>query len=129
MRNVPSKTSISSNTANPVESTGTVMSSNIQKVNDIFANDALVKTTGPDFRVTATTLVPDTSTSKEILALADFLDRGRYPMFLAIDTTFSLRVALSRNTSFDTMLALYEEIYVLYANVSMMVDRLDPSKS
>ena len=50
-------------------------------------------------------------------------------MFLAIDTTFSLRVALSRNTSFDTMLALYEGDIVLYANVSMIVDKFDPSKS
>jgi hypothetical protein len=61
--------------------------------------------------------------------LAALLERGRYPIFLARDTTFSLKVALSMNISFVTMLVLYEVRYVLYANVSMIVERLDPSKS
>ena len=90
--------------------------------------DAL-NATGPALSVIDDALEPDASTEKLILALLDFLDLGRYPIFLAIDTTFSLSVALSRNTSFVTMLALYEEIYVLYANVSMIVDKFDPSKS
>lgn len=120
---------MSEKTAVPVESTGTVMSSITQNVNDCFANVEELKQTGPAFNVTATVFDPDASTEKLILAFDDFLERGRYPIFLAIDTTFSLRVALSRNTSFDTMLALYEAIYVLYANVSRMVDKFDPSKS
>jgi hypothetical protein len=33
------------------------------------------------------------------------------------------------NTSLDTILALYEVIYVLYANASIIVERFDPSKS
>ena len=36
------------------------------------------------------------------------LDLGKYPIFLAKLTTFSLNVALSMNTSFVTILALYE---------------------
>ena len=39
---------------------------------------------------------------------ADFLDRGKYPIFFAKDTIFSLKLALSINTSLLTMLALYE---------------------
>ena len=50
------------------------------------------------------------SMKKLIVAAAAFLDLGRYPMFLAKDTTFSLSVALSMNTSFATMFALYEVI-------------------
>ena len=40
--------------------------------------------------------------------LEALLERGKYPIFLANETTFSLKVALSMNTSFVTMLALYE---------------------
>tara|TARA_B100001094_G_C18107655_1_gene759306 strand:- start:750 stop:1058 length:309 start_codon:yes stop_codon:yes gene_type:complete len=101
----------------------------IQKVNDCLLKFEALSATGPALSVTIETLEFDTLTEKLILDLLDFLDLGRYPIFLAIDTTFSLSVALSRNTSFDTILALYEEIYVLYAKVSMMVDRFDPSKS
>ena len=50
-------------------------------------------------------------------------------MLRAKDTTFSLRVALSMKTSLVIILALYEEMYVLYARVSTIADRLDPSKS
>ena len=71
----------------------------------------------------------DVSTKNDIADIAAFLDLGVYPMFLANATTFSLRVAVSIKTSFATILALYEVIYVLYANISKMVDRLDPSKS
>ena len=39
---------------------------------------------------------------------AAFLERGKYPIFLAKDTIFSLKLALSMNTSLLTMLALYE---------------------
>ena len=48
------------------------------------------------------------STKKLIVAAAAFLDLGTYPIFRARETTFSLKVALSMNTSLDTMLALYE---------------------
>jgi hypothetical protein len=50
-------------------------------------------------------------------------------MLLAIETTFSLRVALSIKTSLLIILALYEEMYVLYARTSKIIERLDPSKS
>ena len=50
----------------------------------------------------------DVSTKKLTVALAAFLDRGIYPIFLASATTFSLSVALSMNTSFATIFALYE---------------------
>ena len=69
------------------------------------------------------------STKNDTVAVAAFLDFGRYPIFRANDTIFSLNVALSIKTSFATMLALYEVIYVLYANRSIIVDRLEPSKS
>jgi hypothetical protein len=72
---------------------------------------------------------PVVSTKKDIVALDDVLDLGTYPMFLASETTFSLRVALSINTSLLTMLALYEVMYVLYAKTSIKVERFDPSKS
>ena len=71
----------------------------------------------------------DASTKKDIVALDAFLDLGIYPIFLASATIFSLSVALSIKTSFDTILALYEEIYVLYASTSRIVEKLDPSKS
>jgi hypothetical protein len=35
----------------------------------------------------------------ETTAVEDFLDLGTYPIFLARDTTFSRRVAESKNTS------------------------------
>ena len=45
-----------------------------------------------------------------MVARAAFLDFGVYPIFLAKETTFSLKVALSIKTSFATMFALYEVI-------------------
>ena len=50
----------------------------------------------------------DVSTKKLIVACDAFLERGKYPIFLAKLTTFSLNVALSMKTSFVTILALYE---------------------
>ena len=92
--------------------TGTVISLIIEKINELLAKVPDDVATGPCLRVKDTgggeTLL--TSTKKLTVALADFLDLGKYPMFLAIETTFSLNVALSRNTSFATMLALYEVI-------------------
>ena len=41
-------------------------------------------------------------------------------MFLAKDTTFSLNVAESRKDSFTTRFELNAEIYVLYANASII---------
>ena len=69
------------------------------------------------------------STKKLTVALAAFLDLGKYPIFFANETTFSLKVALSMKTSLATILALYEVMYVLYANTSRIDERFDPSKS
>ena len=90
--------------------TGTVISSKIQKVKELFPKDPCVVATIPFFKVNVlgAGLISVVSTKKLTTALADFLDLGRYPIFLANDTTFSLNVALSMNTSFATMLALYE---------------------
>ena len=51
---------------------------------------------------------PVVSTKKDIFAVAEVLERGTYPMFLARETTFSLRVALSMNTSLVIIFALYD---------------------
>jgi hypothetical protein len=74
-------------------------------------------------------VILDASTINDIADVAAFLDLGVYPIFLANATTFSLKVAVSIKTSFATILALYEVMYVLYANTSKIVDRLEPSKS
>ena len=74
-------------------------------------------------------VVSATSTLKLTFALGDFRDLGRYPIFLARETTFSLNVALSIKTSLLTIFALYDDMYVLYANTSISVDKFDPSKS
>ncbi len=71
--------------------------------------------------------IPDTAQLTTILAA--LFDRGTYPIFLANDTTFSLRVALSINVSFTIALVLYAVVYELYANKFTMTDRFDPSKS
>ena len=92
--------------------TGTVISSKIENIADEFPNDPDDPATGPAFRVndagTGETFV--VSTVKLMVALDAVLDLGTYPIFLANETTFSLKVALSRNTSLATMLALYEVI-------------------
>jgi len=62
--------------------------------------------TDPALRVTDTAEVELTSTLKDTLTVEDFLDLGTYPMFLAKDTIFSLRVAPSMKTSLVAMLAL-----------------------
>jgi hypothetical protein len=74
-------------------------------------------------------LVLVVGTSKVIAAFAAVLERGTYPIFLARETTFSLRVAESKKDSFTTMLELNAVIYVLYARVSISTEKLDPSKS
>ena len=126
----PSQISMSEKTAVPVESTGTVMSSITQNVNDCFANVEELKQTGPAFNVTALNRFdPDASTEKLILAFDDFLERGRYPIFLAIDTTFSLELHYQEILHSIPCWHCMKQIYVLYANVSRMVDKFDPSKS
>jgi len=70
----------------------------------------------------------EVSTKKEMLAFDAVLDLGVYPMLLARETTFSRSVALSIKTSLLTILALYEEIYVLYARTSIITERFEPSK-
>ena len=62
-------------------------------------------------------------------ALDAVLERGVYPMFLANETTFSLKVAESKKDSFTTIFELNAVIYVLYARVSIKTEKLDPSKS
>ena len=90
---------------------------------------SLTTATGPGCSSTVVMLVSDTSTSKDTVAVDDLLDVGTYPIFLARETMFSLNVALSMNTSLDSIFALYDAIYVLYASVSIIVERFDPSKS
>lgn len=111
--------------------TGTVISSVIEKTKEPPPNFDDEVTIGPLLRVIdaggGEILV--VSTKKLITAPEDFLDLGKYPIFFAKDTTFSLNVALSMKTSFATMLALYEVMYVLYANTSRIDERFDPSKS
>jgi uncharacterized membrane protein len=113
--------------------TGTVISSGIDYTKLWFPKEPEEVATIPLLRVKVSGLlgrvVREVSTKKEILAFDAILDFGVYPILLAIETTFSLNVALSMNTSLLTMLALYEEIYVLYARTSMIVERFDPSKS
>ena len=110
--------------------TGTVISSKIQNVLDEPPNDPLDVATVPLRRVREAgrgcTLLA--STKKDIALVAAFLDLGIYPIFLANATTFSRNVALSMKTSFATMLALYEVMYVLYASTSNIDDKLEPSK-
>ena len=93
-----------------LSATGTVISSKIQKVYDCLPKDPWLVATIPFFRVIVlgAGVILLVSTKKLTLAVAAFLDLGRYPIFLAKDTTFSLNVALSMNTSFATMFALYE---------------------
>jgi hypothetical protein len=106
---VPWNTSILVKFAIPSESTGTVISFGIENVYDFLPVSPTIATI-PDFKVTDVDVPLDTSTKKEILATDAFRDLGRYPTFRDSDTTFSLNVALSMNTSFVTMLALYEVI-------------------
>ena len=86
------------------------MSFVIQKTKDWPPNE-FEEATGPFFSVIVVGggVIPG-STEKFIVAVYTFLDLGIYPMFLAIATTFSLRVALSIKTSFETILALYDVI-------------------
>jgi hypothetical protein len=91
--------------------TGTVIDSGTQKVK--LDPPKLSETaTRPALRVIVVGLVVRVlvSTRKLTVAFDAFLEDGKYPMFLARETTFSLNVALSMKTSFATMLALYEEM-------------------
>ena len=85
------------------------------KTKDSPPNCLVVPAIGPFLRVKVggVGFTFEISTKKLISVLDAFLDLGNYPIFLASATTFSLKVALSIKTSFDTMLALYEVRYVL----------------
>ena len=98
---------ISSKLAIP-SNTGTVISLTIEKTNDWFPKVPEVEATGPFLSVIeeGVGIISLQSTKKLTVAEAAFLDLGKYPIFHAKDTTFSLKVALSMNTSIDTMLAL-----------------------
>jgi hypothetical protein len=74
-------------------------------------------------------VLADVLTLKDIDAVEAVLERGTYPMFLARETTFSLTVAESKKDSLTTKFELKAVIYVLYANVSIRTEKLDPSKS
>ena len=93
-----------------LSTTGTVISSAIEKIKEEFPKLPEVDATGPFLRVIVDGLgvISEVSTKKLINAVEDLRDFGKYPIFLASATTFSLSVALSMNTSFATMLALYE---------------------
>ena len=106
-------------------------SSNIENIKDCEAKFPALAATTPFLSVIVAGVgdMSVVSTSKLTVANAAFLDLGTYPIFLARATTFSLKVELSIKTSFATMFALYEVIYVLYANTSRIDERLDPSKS
>jgi hypothetical protein len=110
--------------------TGTVTSSGIQKVK-LDPPKESERATRPALRVIVVGLVVRllVSTKKLTVAFAAFFEEGKYPIFRARATTFSLNVALSMKTSLATMLALYEVMYVLYANVSIKTEKFDPSKS
>ena len=84
--------------------------------------------TKPAWRVIVGVL-PEVVKSKDIVAWAELLDLGTYPIFLARETTISRTVAESKNDSFTIMLELNAVIYVLYAKVSIKTEKLDPSKS
>ena len=55
-------------------------------------------------------VAPKSTSSSFIVAIADLLERGTYPIFLASETTFSRIVAESKNASFATKFALNELI-------------------
>ena len=74
---------------------------------------------------------PDTNgllTVKSKVALAAVLDEGVYPNSLALDTTFFRICAVSKNISDATMLALNAEVCAEYANKSISIAKLEPSK-
>ncbi len=80
--------------------TGLVIGSKIEKMKDWLPNEAEVAATGPGWRVNVDGLglIFDVLTKKLTDALDAVLDLGKYPIFLAKLTTFSLNVALSMNT-------------------------------
>ena len=129
VKSVPSYMEILLNLAIP-SFTGTVMSSQIEKTSEELPKAEEVAATGPllSVKFDGAGVILLQSTKKVTVARAAVLERGKYPIFLANETTFSLNVALSMKTSFATMLALYEVMYVLYANTSKTVDKFDPSK-
>ena len=68
-------------------------------------------------------------TVKSKTAFDAVLDEGVYPNSLALDTTFFLICAVSKNISDATMFALNAEVCAEYANKSINIDKLEPSKS
>ena len=91
-----------------LSNTWTVISSKIEKTYDCFPKDPDEVATTPFLRVIVEGFgsIFVVSMKKVILALAAVLDFGKYPIFLAYETTFFLNVALSMKTSLVTMLAL-----------------------
>ena len=79
---------------------GTVISLTIEKTNDWLPKVPEVAATGPALRVIVegVGVISEQSTKKLTVAVAALRDFGTYPMFLANETTFSLKVALSMKT-------------------------------
>ena len=72
----------------------------MQKTNDELPKEPCVRTTGPFLRIREAGLgvIDSVLTKKLIVAVEAILERGIYPIFLANETTFSLKVALSIKT-------------------------------
>ena len=84
-----------------------ITSSGIENVKEVLF-DAPTQT-NPLFNFTVL-LFPLNLKSKLMTAWADLRDLGTYPIFLAKETTFSLKVAESKKDSLTTMLLLNAEM-------------------
>ena len=80
-----------------------VISSYVEKVYEVFSDAPThIK---PAFS-TNCPVVKETGTENDTVAVAAVLERGTYPIFLAKETTFSLKVAESKKDSLTIMLEL-----------------------
>ena len=85
----------------------TITSSGIENVKEVLF---VAPTTTKPFANVTLLLFPLNLKSKFTIALADLRDLGTYPIFLARETTFSLKVAESKKDSLTTILLLNAEI-------------------
>jgi hypothetical protein len=86
---------------------GTVIGEYIEK-EKVSPTKPFDEQTVPLFKVKVNELgaTSDTSTKNDTLAFEEITERGKYPTFFAKETTFSLNVAESKNTSLLNMFAL-----------------------